>query len=63
MPFEMVSGVGRGVGVLDGGSTCSKGRRVLGFFTPTSLNGILNCILKAEMYSTHTKKLKIFPNR
>jgi len=30
MPFGMVSGVGRGMGALDGGGDCRMGRTVLG---------------------------------
>jgi len=37
MPFGMVSGVGRGMGVLDGGPRALKGRAVSGGLTPTAL--------------------------
>jgi len=51
--FGVVSGVGRGMGVLDGPFMCFKGKGKFwrGFFL-TGLNGVFDCICKTNMYST-----------
>jgi len=47
--FGVVSGVGPGIGVLDGG-LCIQGEvEVLGV-SPICLNGVFECIFKTEMY-------------
>ena len=40
LSFEMVSGVGGGIAVLDRGACDSRGRAVLGDLAPIGLNGI-----------------------
>jgi len=52
MPFGVVSGVGTGTGVLDGGPHPQGEGKVLGFSLPIGLNGVFECIIKTEMYST-----------
>ena len=47
LPFEVVSGVGPGIGVLDE-STSHKGKGI-------SLNGLFKCIGNRKMYSTCVK--------
>jgi len=49
MPSDMVSGVGQGTSVLNGGPHPLKGTEVLVFFHPTGLNDILSVFL----YLTH----------
>jgi len=48
MLFGVVSGVGQGMGLLDGGS--HPPRRILGFgvFLPSGLNGVFERILKTQ---------------
>jgi len=54
-------------GVLDGvwcirwGSTCPRGRTGFGFFLPTDLNGVFECIFKTETYLTHAWKVDNIP--
>ena len=56
MPFVVDSGVGRGMGVLDGDLHRPKEkRRYWGCFAPIGLNGIF--LIKTEMYSTRAFKV------
>jgi len=44
MPFDVVSEVGRGMGVLDGGGDCRRGRAVLGVkFCASHCNQLVLC--------------------
>jgi len=52
MLFGVVSGVGRGMGVLDGYTSQREGERFREFSSPIGLNGVLQSIFKTEMYST-----------
>ena len=51
MPFGVMSGVGRGMGVLDG-VHMPQGKGGLGSSLPIGLNGVFQSILKTEMYLT-----------
>jgi len=51
MPFGMVSGIGRGMGVLDGGGDCQREGAVLGIFAHW-FEWRFYCMFKTEMYST-----------
>jgi len=48
-----VSGVGPGIGVVDGVHVPQEKRRFGGFSTPIGLNGIFEYILKTQTYSTN----------
>jgi len=54
LSFGVVNGVGRGLGVLDGVHVPQGEGEVWGIFCPTGLNGDIWCILKTEVYSTHS---------
>jgi len=56
---KVVSGIGLGIGVLDG-VDIPKEKREVWVFSPPGLNGVFECIFKTEMYLTRGKKLKIF---
>ena len=46
VPFGLVSGLGRGMGVLDGVHIWKREREFLGIALPVDLNGIFECIFK-----------------
>jgi len=57
LSFGVVSGVGPGIHVLDGGSCVPKGRGCFGDFSafaPIDLNGQSDVFFCTEMYSTCT---------
>jgi len=52
MQFGVVSGVGSGIGVLDGVHVLMWKGRFRKLFAPTGLNGVLSEFFLTEMYST-----------
>jgi len=52
MPFGVVRGVGRGMGVLDGSPGAGKGMGNFGFFCPHWFEWENGHIFLVEMYST-----------
>ena len=50
MPFGVVSGVSRGMGVLYRGPYTQVEGRFRESLTPIGLNGVFKCIFKTEMY-------------
>ena len=53
MPFAVLIGVGRAMGVLGGGLRTPRGRRGLGFFLYHWFELRFECMFKTEMYSAH----------
>jgi len=44
LSFGVMSGVGPGIGVLDGSSRAMEGRESFGVVLPICLNGVFECI-------------------
>ena len=52
MPFGVVSGVGRRMGVLDEGLYPPKGREGIGVFLPINLNGVFERIFQTNVFDS-----------
>jgi len=61
MPFGVVSGVSRRMGVLDLGPHLARGRGGFGVFLSQWLNGVLSVFLKQKCIQLFHVKLTIFP--